>query len=298
MFRFLLIGLLTSCGHGKKDSVPTRNPIDAIIEKSEHYMSKIAEVQDAYGFIHSDTCDSVLFSGLINVAGAKVDLLAARDDKTGQWFRTPYKDCYSNFGASNGAARQSRSTISRDMFAGIFYSLYRSGNLVELERIRKYGQDHDWIMGQGTLDRVYMTPNLVETLYGLLGKKYSGPPYLWLDPGKDHQRHVVALNIILRGESVGSIPKEALSLLKGFLAAEPNNALFSYGVHRYTDGDQSTAIGVLLNEELFPSDMPAMRCRRWLWEREESSWSNCDHKELSTGGDLIFLSHLLTWSSR
>lgn len=290
-----LITMFLACGSSSsKRAAPTINPIDVIIEKKTNYLERIKGVQDAYGFIHSDECDSLIFSGLIDYSGAEVDILAARNEQTGQWYRTPYQDCFRNEREDVDSSRRSKSTTSRDQLAGAMWSFFGAGDMASLSRIREYGQKNDWIMGDGPIDRVYFTPNFVDTLYRLLERDYKGPPYIWLDPIKDHQRHVVALNILLRGEKEQKIPRKAYDLLKKFLKKDPNNALFSYGVHRFSDGDQSHAISILLDESLFPDDLPAERCRRWLWEKESSSWKGCgSDTELATGGDFLFLATLL-----
>lgn len=292
---------MVSCG-ASKNLTPqeTLNPLDAIMEMKQIYLENIRRVQDDYGFIHSDGCDSLLFSGLISVAGADVDIYAARDNQTTEWFRTPYKDCYRNERENINSSRRSKSTTSRDMYAGAMWSLYSKGDLVGLNDIRSWGRKNNWIMGKGPLDRVYFTPNFISTLYDLLERDYAGPPVFWIDPLKDHQRHVVALNILLKGAKRGSIPKKAYDLLKDFAKSDPNNALFSYGVNLYGSGDQSHAISILLDKRLFPMDLPAKRCRRWLWEKHSDSWVECseDDKELASGGDFLFLAHLLENSQK
>lgn len=298
--RLILISILTvvnvSCGApGKEEAKPTINTLDDILEVRDAYLDLIPEVQDDFGFIYSDKCDSLLHSGLASYGGADVDILAARDEDSGQWYRTPYKDCYSNERRDIASSRRSKSTISRDMLAGAMWSLQGSGDLASLERLIDYGKGHKWIMGQGPLDRTFFTHNFQDTLYRLAGRDWKGPPYLWVDPIKDHQRHVVALNIILRGEKQCEIDAAMLDLLAKFRNSSPQNALFQYGYHRFTDGDQEQTLEILSR---FPSDrLPTNEdwCGRWLWEKDEDhdSWRACDETREHSGGDLLFIAKLL-----
>jgi len=182
------------------------------------------------------------------------------------------------------------------MFAGIMLCLHAEDRGERLQEIYQFGEEHDWMMGEGSVDRVYFTPNFQNTLAELTGNEWSSVPEFWLDPIKDHQRHVVALNFILRGEAAGKAPKDGLVVIEKFFEEEPKNALYSYIVHRYNDGDQTKTIKIL--NELFPKGrMPESKdwCGSWLWERssENSNWLPCEERETHTGGELIFLAKLL-----
>lgn len=283
--KLLLIGLLLiGCGNKKNQAVPTGDRLELLLNKKQTYEDEFKFYQDGDGWINSDQCDSALFSGLSAVFAPSVSLLSARDG-AGKWYRRPAKDCYPG---------HSGSSISRDMLVGIMSGLYFTGDVISLSDIRRYGKANNWVMGSGSLDRTFFTPDFQDTLYRLTGRSYKGPPYPWIDPFKDHQRHVTALHIILRGEAQGKIDNPMLNLLTGFVNSDPQNALFQYGYHRFSDGDQSDTIAILSNEDLFPSDGPGGdRCRRWLWERHSSKWRDCPEVETNTGGDFLFMMFLL-----
>lgn len=296
---FLLLIFLTlvniSCGGLKKfGKQETIDPLDAIIEKRDIYLELIKERQDGFGFVESDRCDSLLFSGLAASSGVDVDLLSARDDKTHQWYRTPSKDCFNNQREDISSTRRSSSTISRDMFAGVMWGLY-SNNLSALEELRQYGKSHKWIMGEGLYDRTYMTLNMQDTLYRLVGKSYKGLPYIWIDPIRSHQRHVVALNILLRGKHEGYIDEGAFDLLEKWRDIYPANSLYQFGVARYSDGDQSVTISGL---DIFPGDrLPDNTdwASEYLWARDPdgSDWQPDDKARIHSGVDFLFISSLL-----
>jgi len=291
-----LLLVLTACSTGKNDARPNKEAIDGIIEIKELYLSLIPEVQDDYGFVYSDQCDSLLWTGLSVFAGAKADMLSARDERTGQWFRTPYHDCYQNFRDGNVSSRKSKSTISGDGFAGLFWSIDNIRDLVVLEDLIDYGRDHKWIMGEGPLSRTFMSPNQQKTLYVLAGKSFKGLPDVWIDPVKDYQRHVVALNIVRRGEEQGHIADEALDLIEGFAKDQPCNGFFQYGLARFKTGDFDPVYKLI--DKYCPKDrLPnsSDHSGRWLWERgcSHEAYKPSDEGKTHSGGDCTFLIKLL-----
>lgn len=300
---FFALITLTACGGEKAERQKTTNNLSAIAEKQLTYLNLISEVQDEFGFVESDHCDSLLFSGLARFGGASVSILAARDEASGQWFRTPFMDCYKNERSNADRSRRSSSTISRDMLVGALWALYGDRNDGALKEMIAYGKRHRWLMGQGSFDRVFFTPNFQDTLYRLVGRTFKGMPYAWIDPKKDHQRHIVALNILLRGELEAKIDGSMLRLIKSFRKQSPKNALYQYAYHRFTDGDQAETIALLTDSKMFPvSRLPTSRerCGRWLWERDERNkdWRPCAKNRTHSGGDFIFLAKLLIDSAK
>lgn len=296
------VALFCSCDEeGKKKARPNRSPIDVIIEKANLYKQLIGGVQDDFGFIYSDHCDSLLYSGLISASGVAVDIEAASNGN-GKYYRTPYHDCFLGHGTNIPGRRASGSEISRDMFAGLFWSLRNNLNVGESKKIIEYGRKQDWIMGRGAIDRTYLTPNFVDTLYKLADRKYKGPKYFWLDPIKDHQRHVVALNIALQGDIDGYISNSMYDLIKKFNKISPSNMLFSFIRNRYSHGDQSNVIEFLSDDTYFPNErLPtsADYCSEWLWLRDDrkDSWRPCDDGLTHSGGDFLFIAYLLMRAS-
>ena len=283
--KFVIIALaIISCGTKTRQAEKSTSPLGELLLKKQAYLDEFSFHQDSDGWILAGDCDAALFSGLASAFAPSVALLRARDEG-GKWYRRPSKDCYPN---------HSGSSISRDMLVGIMFGLYFQGDIDALDSMRRYGKANKWVMGSGSLDRTFFTPNFQDTLYRLSGKDYKGPPYLWVDPIKDHQRHVVALNIILRGEAQKKIDDSMFSVLGQLLKSDPDNALFQYGYHRFSDGDQRNAIKILSDETLFPQDGPGgERCRRWLWERHFSKRNSCPTPEVNTGADFLFMMFLL-----
>ena len=78
----------------------------------------------------------------------------------------------------------------------------------------------------------------------------------------------------------------------------PENALFSYVLHKYSDGDFSAAITTLMDEKLFPANrLPCAKDRKeqYLWQRElGSDWQpNPGSSEEFPGCDFLFLANLI-----
>jgi len=288
MLKFVIFLLLVSCGTEKHEAKRTPDDFRDLLYQQELYLEKAKAVQDEHGWIETDECDALLFTGLAMSAGLENVQIDEGHRADGRWERRPQGNCY----------RLIQGSISRDMLVGLMWAAWSTGKEYILKDLYKYGSDHNWKMGDGDVDTVYFTPNMINTLRILIGKD-DNIPEVWVDPQKDHQRHVVALNIILRGEEEGNIRDDQLSVLKKFVKKQPKNALFQYGVHRFTDGDQSDSLAILRDESLFPrTRLPNTldRCGRWLWERNESSdnWKPCaDEKNKHSGGDFTFLVKLL-----
>lgn len=281
--------VLCGCGGEKNHRTKTTNDISVLVETKNLYLELVKSVQGPSGFIEHDECDSLLFSALVWGAGLSVDIEAARG-KNGLWYRTPDHRCYDE--------KRSGSDTSKDMIMGIMWGAYLRDRSDILKQIYDYGKKKGWIFGRGPVDRTYFLPTFVNTLRILTERDDDYLVDVWIDPVKDHVRHISALNIILRGEAEGNIRDDQLALLKKFAKKSPKNALFHYGVARFTDGDQSKTISILSDTKYFPKNrLPSNidRKGRWLWERSEASdnWRPSSKPRVHSGGDLIFLVRLL-----
>ena len=280
--------VLSACGTEKEDARRTKNDLSAVVEKSDFYLSKISTVQGADGFLKFGG-DSLGFTALAWGAGMIVDIEKARDT-TGLWHRTTTHDCYP-LGTCG-------SEQSKDHIIMLEIGSWLRGRLDIIKQVYNYGHSRSWVYGLGPIDRTYLVPPFQNTLKLLLGKRTQPPDFL-IDTHEGYQRHFVALDIVLRAEVQGFIRADRLKILKDFRASSPHNALFQYGYHRFTDGNQAQTIDILLNTRWFPLDrLPtsADRCSRWLWERDESGvdWRPCPKDDvIHSGADLSFIVALL-----
>lgn len=287
---------MSSCGTHKPHSNNNIQRDSELRHKIDVYKELILNHQDSKGFIMTEECDSVLFSSLISEI-IPVEIEVAKDQDN-SWHRRPvyYENCYPDY---------SESEISRDMFIGIFRYIWKNKRLDLAEEIFQYGLDNNWIMGKGLISRTYLTPNmrtlLSEIIYRLGGEDhyiYRSLPILY-SKTDGFKAHLQVLNILLEGELKKELSKSRIELLKQYAEDNPRNALMTYTYHKYTDGDMSSVIDVLMDETLFPIDrLPTNHDRdtAWLWQREEVEWKPSkegDSKEY-TGGDFLFVANLIS----
>lgn len=296
----VILLLLISCGTSHKNtpsegqySLETEKQLTK--EKAEVYLSLSSQIQDGNGFIDTDHCDSLMFSGLYGSAGGTVNLATARDSN-GQWFRRPlnYEACYPGHSAS---------TISRDAFTGVLWYIWENKRLDLAEDLYSYGVGHTWIMGSGDISTLLFTPiyqsTLAEIIYKLGGTNHpiSRSLSFSYDKHVGFEAHLDVLMILLRADIMGSVTDKGLELLKYNYDRNPKNALFSYGWHKYSDGNQKETYDALLDEDMFPSNrLPASadRCEAWVWQRDGGAdWEPCDQGKTHSGGDLLFIYKLL-----
>lgn len=285
--------LLFSCASKVKapDPVPLE-PSEALHEVRILYLDRARGVQDEFGFIESDHCDSLLFTSLVFIGGLSGEITAARED--GKWYRRPSKDCF--------VTGESASDISRDQIIGLLWYVYYFRRLDVAQALMEYMIKNDYIIGRGPLSRTLMTPSILGTLNDMIvamgGDAYAVPSgYVWSDKARGFEAHLQVLHILLIGEIHGEIDTTMLERLEEHYERVPENALFSFAYHKYTDGDQSETVNALLIEVYFPRDrLPSSldRCEEWLYQREPGAdWEPCDEGRTHSGGELLFLTALL-----
>lgn len=287
---------LSSCGREIKPASPIASEqIPALQQKYEKYLAIVSSHQDAYGFIDTDACDSLLFSALVGVSESIVNIEKARDSD-GRWHRRPdvYAECYPDSSASS---------ISKDMLLGLMIYIWEQKRLDLARDLFQYGEDHNWVMGEGDPSRTNLSPGLQATLAELIFRMggenheaYRSIPAIFSGGQDGYQAHLEVLHINLRAELVNSITERDLTIVKKYYQKNPANGLFTFVYHKYTDGDQSETIAILMDEKLFPSDRaPSARDRgtEWLWQRDLDDWAPKDSDETYSGGDFVFLAAML-----
>ena len=268
-----------------------------INEKFDVYMSLLPEQQDDNGFVMHSHCDATLFSGLLgSTPYVSVNLDAA--NKNGKWSRRPYVE-----GKDTCFPKNSRSTISRDMFLGILFYILENRRLDLAEEILQYGLRNSWIMGDGEISRTYLTPNmrviLTEIIYKLSGKD-SIRRYTNRTTGRTegYQAHLDVVAIILFGRAAGGIHDGDKEVLKYQYERQPKNALYSYAYHLYHSDNLNEAVELLMDEAIFPHDrLPTSedRYEGWIFQRDAGSdWQPSQGSfEQHSGADFIFLYWLI-----
>ena len=281
-----------SCGSKEKiDPVSVTHDLSELNHLAEQSLSDLQT--DEYGWVHTDKCDAALFNGLIKASGYELDLEKGIDG--GKPYRTPYKDCYSNElkarkDKSFDHKRRSDSTISQDMLVGYLWGFFATGEIDEIEKIRRYSKANTWVIGEGDFSRVAVKPNMQKTIYLLADKTYGGLNSKWFGGEADTDKHVIALHIILRGIVEGFIDEDALEVIEDFEKSDNRSTLFKFIKNLYTDGNQQDVIDLAI--EQYYAYPKGSRCVRWLWERHSSKWDGCEFMEYATNTEIAFIAKL------
>lgn len=301
----LIAFALTSCGKfvkpKKKKDVPAAELLAA---KQDLYVNNIATHQDEYGFILTDECDSLIFSGLLSAARPDLNINIAKaedvsDSGNVQWFRRPNHDC-------GPAFDNSRSTISRDMIVGLMWHMWRNKDVDMAVRLMKDLRSRTYYLrGEGTVGELLMTPAMMQTLAEMIFRM-GGPTYdveralpaIFSVTESGFVAHLTTLHILLRAEIYGGIFASDRAILKAYYEREPKNPLFSAAVHKYTDGDMSEPVGLLMDNGEWPNDrLPTTsnHCDNWPIQRtyDEKNWGACSPLKEHTGAELVVIYNLI-----
>lgn len=269
--------------------------LKALQDKHNKYLELIKSAQDCHGFIQSDECDSLLFSGLVGcVPGVEVDIDAAFDKTDQQWKRRP-KECPCWPSATG-------SSISRDMLMGLAWFAWRNKRLDISEHIIKYAFSHWFMMGEAAtlkdkFGRCFLTPGLLAT-WAEISYRLGGPNRWWLryipqfesKSVVGFEAHLSILHCLLREELTGKINEVVLHHAQ----REPNNPLFQVAAKDY-----DSAILVLMDSRLWPDQTLPTRANRkeaWLPQRDYGlDWQpTADNpSKVHSGGDFLFVSSLV-----
>lgn len=317
LFLILSLTLLTSCGwffEEEKETKSSPSKVEALSTKLDLYIELLPQVQDKFGFILTDKCDSLVFTGMIAASSRvqKVDPIALQEAEKspGEWYRRPtfYPECWS--------VGESRSTISRDQLMGVMWYTYAHKRLDIAQALWDYGQAHNWAMGNGRLagaDTFFHPhiPTLAQLLFHLSDGKIDhssrlGPVDVFsVDSDESYSKELFVWHMLLRAEIYGRTTDLSLGSVKKLAEGEPRNPLFQYAYHLFTDGNIDPAIDLLLNEKYWPADrLPTSydRCDEWITHQNFGyHWEPCKVSEdgntipevVHSGGDFIWLANLI-----
>ena len=290
-YLLLLLLLITACGSHKDSATATTSSTTALGDRYEAYLSFDQPHLDRFGWTIPQLCDGLLFTSLQAVGEGKAVELDAARDSNGVWHRSPDVHCDDD--------------NSRDAFLGIMLYSLAFNRLDYLEQIWQYGEDHSWKMGNSTDSRDVLLPQdiglLARSIAHLGGTKHAETafPLPLLDlPG--YRNHLQELSILIDAESTGGVTSDELSFLRKLASEMPNNPLPHALLHRYSDGDQSTATELLLSR--WPADrLPDYRdwCSEWIVQETMDGITPCSDKSIrNTGGDFMFVASLILGSVR
>ncbi len=201
----------------------------------KNYVAMVQSIQDEYGFIDTDKCDSLAHSGLIAVhPEIDVDLRAA-EISPGEWIRRPttYMDCY--------RTGESRSIISRDGLLSVILASVVNKDLELLEDMWEYGAKNNWVMGKTT--HSLMNTNMISLLARAI--KHLGGTDHYLSRQipiihsecKGYECHLVAVQIATYGEIEGHIEERHIDYLEKLVKKNPRNILYQALYTKYLNGN-------------------------------------------------------------
>jgi hypothetical protein len=302
-FIFLLFFIFSCSKSEKKDSISIPKDVEAsLIEKKDFYLSVQSQALNEHGYAH-EKCDSLGFTALCKAAGGCKDADLFKSETEGRWFRSPEKDCFDK--------GESQSDFSKDMALMLFVYLHKSKDLAALARFKSYVEANNYVMGRPTntpegLSRVVMSPSLIltmERLYKNLSGSWSGKP-IPVKPAealpiinRGFLAHLDVLSIWLNAELTEGTSDLDDFVLRSQVERQPKNAFFEAVYHAYRDGDQSSALEILADEKLFPSDrLPATkdRCEEYLFQRDYGEdWKPCEKIEVHAAVDYLFAGYVM-----
>lgn len=236
--RFILIALfLIGC---ETSSKPSKTPLEEVQAKRDTYIDLI---EDPYDLVNR--CDGLTFIGLWDEAvqeERRVDIYR-HEDKDGGWHRDVLP-CYPD---------DSRSEISAENIMGALRSLVVRQDYEGAERMYNYGNDRDWIMGEGPEE--YTDLWFLEGIISdFLVMERSAFELGIRDKLKGYRGNVLADYIQLHGIINTYIEGWHKLMLEQLVKTTPQNPIYQALYHCYTDGDQTIAVGILNNQETFPPD--------------------------------------------
>lgn len=254
--------------------------------------------------------DGLLFACLQAVATGRDFDISEYMHESGQVFRNPAMAAGAQLGPRE-------STISRDMYMGLFCYCLHFGRADILEKIAAYGWRHGWKMGtenrrfQFTLlgrkfsvlgdNRVWFTPGLILLLYALLAHlrgrprlaKFLAGIYQPLGSTAGYPSHLTMLHIYLNRRIRGNLLTTEALALKLILSHSPRNALALALAGWTDDARQELATQ-------WPTDrLPTMHdwTEEWRTQRADNDkgivWGRPGDIKPHSGGDLLFVEHVL-----
>lgn len=298
-----LISLLVINVSCRKDnrSQPTVNPLAEVQAKRDLYVSLAKEQVDEYGWL-TPKCDGLLFNSLAAYSGFPVNPLMA-EKEAGLWHRHPSFSCYPD---------ESKSTISKDMFRGLFLYLLQQKDRASIQRIKDYCDSHEILLGsscamgeavdeESYYGRVVFNPTQRSQINRMLGLSLTSKT-----AKDDFEAHLDVLRIYTDYKIDGGLSDDDVKALHNYAEASPRNALFQILASKFgaNGGDQSQAIATLLDEVLFPADrLPndTDHYTHYLWQRDDNEdWLPCGSSDkrpcenvTHSGVDLMFAVKLL-----
>lgn len=265
-------------------------------------------VLDQDGFVHNK-CDGVTFTALRCIAtggpAGKCPVYAAESmEEPGLWFRHANHDCFGS------KVDGSRSDNSQDEFTSLGLLFWLERDLKSVERIVRYGETHDWVMGRGADEKwpVGFRALYYDLRYRLGGADHPLRRAIDRSPaslGKGFRAHVEGNQILLKTMMAGYATDAEKAALNQAAASEPRNAFLQALAYRIGGNPIKLVLAPLMDVSLFPEGrLPSVaeRCEEYLFQRgaEGDDWKPCPGKgkRPHSGTDFLWVHYLLEGSLR
>lgn len=256
---FLLLCLMVGTAKCSKKHEKAIGPSPRKAELQALFTEKLAESKlgrSKDGWLATDHCDAMLWTGKYSCAADGVNILAAEYPlQPGRFNRRPAPFCEVDAG--------SKTSWSRDMGMGLFTHALCNKDLAALERHASYGTSKQWKMGEPLDDgRVVYTPSVIGHLYQLIftlgGEDNANRvwPSIYSEGLTDYEAHLQMMDIWLRGElankttladSSDAISSIMFDRIKEHVAREPTCPMFTMLNGVYNSGELNTTIDLLLD---------------------------------------------------
>lgn len=303
--RFLLFFFLflAGCAHGPAIHAPVAtHPSLQDVAVFYDYALRSSGAADDDGFLATDRCDSLLWSGLWGATHPGTVHLTSAREPGGRWRRRPatYEPC--------------ESPLSKDMLLGVLYWAWAERRLDVLEDLWDYLQTHGSFADQASIQS-FVGPQfaglIARTLRSLGGcqtlacQLASLTPNLYPRGLLGFEAHLQALEAVLDGLTSGYVDPEGASRVSEAWVRSPTNPFLAAAVHRLTGSPEAAALAIsgLLDSSRWPSDrLPNadVLCDDWPTQREPGDdWAPCavnGHEERdyrSAAGSWLFAYWLL-----
>lgn len=292
-----LLILFTACS--RKDPVDPPSSLPSQVETTQSettqlYSRLLLDVQDPDGFLSTDECDSLLWSGLYgSMFPGRVNLTAA-EDRPGHWIRRPSGGC---------------GPISRDMIRGVLWWAWTNKQSEVLTRLWGYLEEHGMMADPDPTSIILPMSSLIARTVQAAGAECSPAcqaaaliPTVWSPGQRGYAAHLQVLDALLESLIGTKIQSVGVSQVSEHWVRNPENPLYSAAIYHLTGSDEAKEMaraGLLVTSRWPANRLPDRDtvCDDWPTQREAgSNWDPCpesDEDYTTAGAAWLFVHWIL-----
>jgi len=278
--------LLTACGWLPKDHKEhdTVNPIDALRAKRDKVLSlSKTNLDSETGWPLDVSCDGLTLTAPYVLAGGPSDWFKA--DVNGHLYRDALHQC----GPANGTSTTTGSQDGYITGALVFWRRHDASPVSDVLNFLASNSNYAGDPHNGTSLVTSPVVNTYKIMLALLQGQTPPKPVDDPTPYQSGQQltiltgfraHLLVWQILDRGVIYGALNDLEYQLLKDQAERQPRNVFYTAVYNKFTKGDQSQGIALLMDESMFPSDQLASnqnKCVPYLWSTDDtpSDWAPC-----------------------